>query len=58
MHEENLDKNKAFNYEKLETWESENEIKNYFINQAKHVHQQDQSLEAYGMAAQHQALVS
>ena len=35
MHEENLDRNKSYNFDKLEIWESDNEIKNYFINMAR-----------------------
>ena len=37
MHEENLEKNREFNFDRLKIWESNNEIKNYFINQAKKV---------------------
>lgn len=37
MHEENLDKNREFNFDRLKLWESNSEIKNYFINQAKKV---------------------
>lgn len=40
MHEENLEKNKSYNFDKLPLWESENEIKNYFINQAKAIRQE------------------
>lgn len=37
MHEENLEKLKMFNKDCLKIWESDNEIKNYFINQAKKI---------------------
>lgn len=37
MHEDNLDKLKHINRDQLHSWESNNEIKNYFTNQAKKV---------------------
>ena len=37
MHEENLEKLLKIQEERLSHWESENEIKNYFINQSQKI---------------------
>ena len=37
MHEENLEKLKMINMERLKIWESDNEIKNFYINQARKI---------------------
>jgi hypothetical protein len=41
MHEENLEKLKFINSDKLNIWEAENEIKNFFINQSKKIRLDD-----------------
>ena len=37
MHEDNLDKLKQYNHDQLQKWESDNEVKHYFLNQAKKI---------------------
>lgn len=46
MHEENLEKLLKIQENRLSLWESENEIKNYFINQAKKWLAEKDSIEA------------
>ena len=58
MHEENLDRNKSYNFDKLEIWESDNEIKNYFINMARQVRLDQLKIGASGQSNEQQALIT